>query len=667
MSRKIYWWVGGIAMFVVVALAIAAVALSDLNWARERVSAAVKGMTGRDLTIEGDLSLRLFSLYPRIRAEQVTFQNAEWGEDAPMFATDAVDVSVSLLNLLVGRVVIAEAALGEAQLLLERDNEGRSNWTFDPKQEQTEEKAQEQAADFPLVRRFSAKGLQVTLRDAPTATDVKVNARTTDDEEGGLAFEVEGTLREVKVALNGTGGAPHTLLDRETPYPLKFEGGIGQGRVLFDGTITGLPSPHALDAAITASGRNLAVLAQAVKLAAPDTAPYKLQGQLGLDGTTWSLEGINGTVGSSDLRGNLSVDLANGRPMLDGKFESRELDIGDLAGFVGGKPGETAKKKKAKAERVLPSDEINPETLRGLDAKVTLTAGKFRNRDMLPLDNLTATMVLNEGVMKVEPLRFGVAGGRLESRIGVDAREDTMKVSIDSSVRGLRLGRLAPGTDTLDAAVGGVDGRIELRGRGNSAAAVLGTSNGNIDLVSGGGEMSNLIMEAIGLDIAEVVKFFVGGDQNIQLRCGVVAFGVEDGVMASKAIVLDTDDTYIGGEGVVSLRDERMDLKFTPLPKDVSILSLRGPLRVRGTFSDPDIGLEKRSLARKAGAAIMLGLVNPLLALLPTVETAPGKDAHAPCADLVAELESKVKPGKPKVVPEKRKQELEAGKKDERQ
>jgi uncharacterized protein involved in outer membrane biogenesis len=504
----------------------------------------------------------------------------------------------------------------------------------------------------------------VTFRDAPTDTDVQVNVRTQESDEGGLEFDVKGKLRGIKLAIRGTGGAPHTLLDRETPYPLKFDGSLGNGRASFDGTITGLPRPRAIDAAIAASGRNLAVIADAVGLTVPNTAPYKLKGQLGLEGKTWSLEGLSGTVGSSDLRGDLSVDLSNGRPMLAGKFASKQLDIADLAGFVGGRPGEEDVKNPGK---IFPAEKIKPASLRRLDAKVTLTAGSFRNRDTLPLDDLNATMALTEGVMKIEPLRFGVAGGKLDSKVGVDARGDTMKVKIDSSVRGLRLARLIPGTEKLDASIGAVDGRVELVGQGNSAADVLGTSNGNIDLVSGGGEVSNLIMEVAGLDFAEIAKFFVGGDKTIQLRCGIVAFGVEDGVMVSKAIVLDTDDTYIGGEGNVSLRDESLDLRLIPLPKDVSILSLRGPLRARGTFADPQIGLEKRSFARKVGTAIMLGLVNPALALLPTVETGPGKDTQAACADLVAVLEASVKPGKPKIVPAQRKKELETGRKDDRQ
>jgi AsmA family protein len=652
MSRKRYWLLGGLVAMATVLVAIAlGVALFDWNQTRGWIAQKVFERTGRELKIEGNLRVHPFSLSPRIRAEHITFANAEWGEDKSMFSADSVDVSIDLLSLLRGRLVFEEIAAGDAELLLERDSKGRNNWTLDARREEPED-----GGEPPIVRRFSVNGLTVTVRDVPVDTEVQVTAQSLTEGDG-IEFDVKGKLRGVKVAIRGAGGAPHTLLDRATPYPLRFSGKIGDGSASFDGTVTGLPAPKAIDARATITGRNLSVLADALGLIAPDTAPYKINGQLGLDGKSWHLTDVNGTVGKSDLRGNVSVDLAGGRPQLKAKLASKQLDIGDLAGFVGAKPGE---KPKEKTGKVLPAEPLKPESLRRIDAQVTLTAGSFRNRDMVPLDDLNATLTLDNGVMKVEPLRFGVAGGRLDSKVAVDARAETMKVNIDSSVRGLRINRLIPGTDALDASLGAIDGRIDLAGQGNSTADVLGTSNGNVDLVSGGGEVSNLLLEVAGLDIAETVRFFIGGDKTIQLRCGVVAFGVADGVMKSKAIVLDTDDTYIGGEGSLSLRDERLDLKLTPLPKDVSILSLRGPLRVRGTFAEPKVGVEKRSLARKIGTALMLALITPVAAVIPTIETGPGKDAHAQCTDLVESLEANVKGGQAKVVPPKRKKEIEA-------
>jgi len=254
----------------------------------------------------------------------------------------------------------------------------------------------------------------------------------------------------------------------------------------------------------------------------------------------------------------------------------------------------------------------------------------------------------------------------MNSSVAVDARSKVITSDIKAAFTNLHINKLVPGTEVLNDSFGAVDGKVQLKGRGNSAAGVLGTSNGRIDLVSRGGEVSNLVMEAAGADIGEIIKFFVGGDQKIQLRCGVMAFNVKDGLMTSEALVVDTDDTYIGGEGAINLREETLDLRLVPLPKDVSILSLRGPLRVRGTFDEPQLGLEKRTLARKIGMALMMGLINPLAAIIPTIETGPGRDKKAPCSDLIQSLEGNIKGGQKKPVPQAQKKKLEENIQDQK-
>ncbi len=71
-----------------------------------------------------------------------------------------------------------------------------------------------------------------------------------------------------------------------------------------------------------------------------------------------------------------------------------------------------------------------------------------------------------------------------------------------------------------------------------------------------------------------------------------------------------------------------------PKPKQPGILSLRTPVRVYGSFRNPDYELDKGQLMLRAGGAIALALVNPLAALLPLIETGPGTDTD--CARLLA-------------------------------
>ena len=74
------------------------------------------------------------------------------------------------------------------------------------------------------------------------------------------------------------------------------------------------------------------------------------------------------------------------------------------------------------ADRVLPQEPFKLDKLRVANADV-----KFRGENILteklPLEKLVATLKLRDGVLTLEPLNFGVAGGNVVSQIRMDARQ----------------------------------------------------------------------------------------------------------------------------------------------------------------------------------------------------------------------------------------------------
>ena len=80
------------------------------------------------------------------------------------------------------------------------------------------------------------------------------------------------------------------------------------------------------------------------------------------------------------------------------------------------------------------------------------------------------------------------------------------------------------------------------------------------------------------------------------------------------------------------MRNERYGLRLVPDSKRVSLLALRGPIAVGGTFKNPEVGPALGPLAARAGAAVALGAINPLLALAPLFD--PGDGADSNCAAL---------------------------------
>ena len=96
--------------------------------------------------------------------------------------------------------------------------------------------------------------------------------------------------------------------------------------------------------------------------------------------------------------------------------------------------------------------------------------------------------------------------------------------------------------------------------------------------------------------------------------------------MSTRGLAFDTTDTIIVGEGNISLRDETLDLKLRPRPKDRSLFVFRSPLLVDGSFKDPSFRPDLARVGLRGALALALGSIAPPAALLATFEPGGGKD-----------------------------------------
>jgi AsmA protein len=100
--------------------------------------------------------------------------------------------------------------------------------------------------------------------------------------------------------------------------------------------------------------------------------------------------------------------------------------------------------------------------------------------------------------------------------------------------------------------------------------------------------------------------------------------------MQVRSLVFDTAVSTVVGSGVVDLADETMALRFVPSTKVNSVIALRSPIYLRGPLAQPVVALDGAAVATRGLGALVLGLVNPLLALLPLFEAGPGPIVLAP-------------------------------------
>jgi uncharacterized protein involved in outer membrane biogenesis len=432
------------------------------------------------------------------------------------------------------------------------------------------------------------------------------------------------------------------------PFPLKGDMVAGTTKVSVEGTIADAANISAIDTQLKIQGQTLANLYPFLLLPLPASPPYLLQGHLVLKGNRYAMDDLNGKIGSTDVRGSAAYVDKQPRPLLIADLRSNNLQVADLGPLIGvqtknsgGKPPLSQAQTNTRASattaaaridptHVLPAGSFDGSRLQKIDADVTLIATKLlvpKDTIDLPLESMNASLHLHDAVLKMSPLEFGFAGGKMTSEITLDARKPVISTDAKVDFRGIRIDRLTPADSKLAQGAGLVGASIQIAGRGNSIADTAANANGKISAAISNGRVSNLLDAASGLNGGKVIQLLAGGDKTISVNCGGLAFDITDGMGKSKLFVVDTEQTQILGDGSFNLKNETFDITLTPKPKSVGILSLRTPVRLYGRFNQADYELHKGPLLARAGGAVALLTLAPIAALLPLIETGPGEDS----------------------------------------
>jgi hypothetical protein len=613
------WLAGIVASFIALTLGLYFFPWDSL---REPINRYVSEQLGRRFEITQHLTVHP-GLTSTVRAEGVEFANPEWASEPYLLKASVAEFDIELLPLLLGKLVLPRIVLTEAKIGLQIEPDGRRTWALS-----------RDTSDTSAVPKIGVLRVdEGTVQYRAAALGANITAQFTLAEEAAaqlpLRFKAAGQWKNEAFSAEGrSGGVLQLNQNIQAPFPVEVNAVAGRTRLKAKGLITNLAEFASVDATFDLQGRNLEELYRLLGVVLPSTPPYKLRGKLVKNGKVWAASQIQGVLGKSDLSGALSFDQTAAVPMLTGKVASKLLDFADLGPVIGLAPsGSSSPGAAAASRKVLPVATLDVARLKAMNADVTYAAADIRHVQVLPLDKGSVHVKLMAGVLQLDPVSLGVAGGTVAGRIHIDANVVPAAFSTRLDVRGLQLNQLLPAVETTKSSLGKITGQFDLTGRGNSAAQMLGSASGNVAVLMGKGEISNILLEYMGLDGGEIIKFLVRGDRTVQLRCAAAAFDVKQGLMVSRAIVLDTSDTVINGRGQVSLAHETLDIILEPAPKDRSILSLRSPLRIGGTFAAPSASPDKAALAGRAGIALLLAAINPLLALAATIETGPGQDA----------------------------------------
>jgi hypothetical protein len=635
---------------LVAAVLVAATLLWDWNWLRPLVEWQASAALGRPVHMS-HFDMKLLSSTPRITADELTIGNpAGFPGDEEMGSAKRLNVRVDAWKALTGRLSFPELTIDSPRGDLRADAKGHRNWDFGSAVA-SESEEQKKPFDLPEIGTLTIRDGRIRVADAKLKSDFVALIHTDEPKNGGeptIAIDAKGSYSAQPFKMLFRGGSLLSLRETKTPYPVDLQAANGPTRISLKGTVLDPLTFAGARLQLELEGANLADLYPLIGVPLAPTPPYKLKGALDYTDAKFRFHDFTGTVGSSDLSGKIEVDPGKDRPRVTADLTSHRVVMADLGGFIGATPGteatpgQTANQKAEHArdaadEKLLPDDPINLPEIRAADFDVHYTGERIEGENM-PLDNLVAHLIIEDGKVSLKPLSFGVGKGQIVSNVELDARAKLVHAKADVDFRKVDLNRIMKSTKVFEGA-GTIGGRAYIDAKGNSLSAMLAGGNGDLKLFMAGGDLSALLVNLAGLDLGRSILSALGLPQRADIRCMVSDFALRDGQLQTRALLFDTTEANITGKGVVTFWNEQIAYQIRTEPKHFSVGSIAAPIDIKGSLKDPSIYPDPVELAARAGPAAALGIfLTPLAALIPTIELGLGEDSD--CVRSVQRIEA---------------------------
>ncbi len=374
---------------------------ADVNDYRAEIAAAIEAETGRKIVFGGDIALSL-GRTTTLTVNDVRLANAAGGSRPDMLRIAKASAEVAVLPLWRGEIVIQRLVLYGADILVDIDKKGRTNFDFASAEPARPRKDPAGGRSF-LLQRFGdvdIRDAKITIRDARDGQTHRLSLqrlRLCDaSTENLVRMAAQGRLVIDGLALpfdlKGRVGRIAALVARDKPYPVDVRGTVGGVTVVAAGTIADPFAASALALRIDLSANDLTAFEPIFGEGLPPVGTAHLTASLTGVADKFTLGGLALELGDSRVSGDLTVDWSGKRLNLTGRLAATWLDITPWLTSAGGDQPD-------RPERILNNEPIDFEALRDFDANLSITVETLIADDLMFRD-VALVFDLNNGRLR---------------------------------------------------------------------------------------------------------------------------------------------------------------------------------------------------------------------------------------------------------------------------
>ena len=650
-------------ILVFIGLVVLLVVTVDPNDYKQLIVEQVNKTTGRQLSLEGDISLSFFP-WLGLRLGEAELSNAAGFGETPFARVEEVQVRVSVLPLLKREVRADTLKFSGLSVDLRKNREGVSNWDDlipeTTEASQTPPPAAPETASMPVawvVGGIEISDAAVRWQDAQSGTDVRISPfnLTTGvvQLDHPIALNMDLVLHnqepQIKAAVTLQTQATvdlNTQIYRlgDLQFAVHAEGDAlpnGEWKMTLDSTLvadmnaqTLTADPLALQAvSVTLDGRlqverllgdpkvvghlKSAPIAVRDLLAALGQPPLQTtdpdvlkQAKLDLDFEAGSdraaIPRLEFVLDESRLNGEAELQ-SFARPKVRFKLRLDQLDVDRyLPPTAEQTPTEKRPQPAPSGTPAAPQDDqlaLPMDTLRGLTLDGRLEVAKLKLAE-LRLSDIQATLVANDGLLSVKPLNSKVYGGQLTSHFSLDARQDTPLFAFFTNLEGVRLGDLIQDVQQDKAYLRG-RGTLsyELKTRGERVSTLKQQLGGKLNLAVTQGALRD---PELARKVEAVVAFLKNRKPNppgeeLIFDSLTGSAVVTNGVLQNDDLKLITPLILAKGQGSANLVNETADytLSVGLAGDETKKERIFVPITMQGPFAKLKYGLDLKKVAKQ--------------------------------------------------------------------
>ena len=527
-----------------------------------------------------------------------------------------------VMPLLRGEVHVARLVLVEPDLLLETDRSGKCNFEFEKRGASPQNVVAPRSFSLPRVafRLVEVEKGKVSYRDGATRRvhSLAIDRFTAHSEgiESPVVLALNGSYKGEPLELRGTVGSLLLLKEQGGGYPVDLVLKTLGTRLRVEGRVSDMLNLKGLALMVRADVQSTTRMAAFFgETLTTEFGPLQTRVAISDAGDkTYKLSDLRISSRVGDARGSVMVSLGGRRPKLSGALSSQCVNLDPF--FKGKKTREAKTEKSGERNRIFPDDPLPLSILKSADIQVKFDADRVQ-WPYLPLTNLSMEVWVDSGRLVLRPIKMKLAGGDAEGQVQIHPQGRVASAKAVFNVNGADLRLLVP-----DLGVEGhLDVEVDLLSRGSSIAGLMAALNGSTVAVIGQGTVGNKNIQHLAGNMASRMVQLLNPSSktanHTDINCGVSGFEIRDGLATVTALVVDTPDMTVMGEGEVNLKDETLDLCLKPYPKggpggwNISFTELAKSLKLGGTLVEPSLEVNAEqtifAVLKAAGGVLLFG------------------------------------------------------------